>query len=318
MKKVCRLSFRFSRFPERPLWKMKGKLFSYMAVAAVLCSCSRGGDVTVPADRGISFYVSAPPAPRATKSYSEATEQTLRAEGFNVAAVDSGGSLMFLRHAVFSGGAWQPEGGPYWWPAGRVTFCGVYPCGLRMTVSSGDVTADYVHAPGTDMLASCAVTARREGSVPLTFTHALSLIRFEGVSTDPAFRVKVRSVSVKVPSSGTYRFATGTWTPGGATVGETYSSTLTELPQDGTPAPIAGAVTAIPCSPSVTVEWDSYSADGKIFIASHKDTKSISPSLEKGRECLVTMRFSEKSAQQITFSVSIRPWEHIHHKIDIK
>lgn len=248
----------------------------------------------------------------ATKAYSENTVTQVQNNGFKVAGiVNSTGTkvTMFNCHATWSSptSCYNPDGGPFYYPVSdNMNFYAVYPSSQNITISSGAATLAYTQNMDTDLLASKALNVASQASpVALTFDHIKSLLHFKAVGTDPYAMYKVTGITVTAPNGGTYSYASNSWTASSTNGSYVYSSATTTL--SGTTT-IAGAMTLVPCTPSVTVTWDCYSLDGATKVAAYSVTKSLGDALLIGKDTTVTLRLPNSSAVPITFSVTVSSW----------
>lgn len=279
-----------------------------VALTVAVTACDK--PVPDKGDEMIRFGVDGLKAEVLTKAYSENTLSSVESAGFNIAGL-VGSTAMFNDHASLSSSFWYPDSGPYYYPSsGTMDFYGVFPVSQSISLSGSAATLDYTQNADTDLLvARSHDVSASESAVALTFDHALSLVRFNAVGSDPKALYKVKTIKITTPTSGTYNyganFAAETWTPGGETAQLTYSSTVTTL--DGTTA-IAGGMTVIPCTPTIYVEWDTYTLDGTSLVASYSDSKALGSALAKGVESTITLTLPNADAVPIFFSVAVNPW----------
>ncbi len=289
---------------------MKKFLSIALAATVVMASCQKNEQPVQPVqtdDNSISFGLSGMLAEVQTRAYSENTATQVQANGFNVAGI-TGTTTMFNEKATFADAKYSPVNGPYYYPAsGTMDFYAAYPTTQNVTVAGGAATLSYTQNPDTDLLAAKATAvAASDNSVALAFDHILSLMKFKAIGADNKVIYKVKSVKINAPTSGTYAYATDTWTAGTSTEDNVYSSTLTKL--SGTTA-ISGAVTVIPCTPTITVEYDVFALDGsETLIHSYTKTKALSSAVSKGKECTVTMTLPNDAAKEITFTITVNQW----------
>lgn len=280
-----------------------------LAATIVMVSCQKNGqpDKPVqPADNSISFGLSGILAEVQTRIYSENTATEVQANGFNVAGI-TGSTTMFNEKATFANLKYSPVNGPYYYPAtGTMNFYAAYPVTQNVTVSGSTATLSYTQNPDTDLLAAkSTAVAASDNSVALAFDHILSLMKFKAIGADEKVIYKVKSVKINAPLSGDYTYSSNDWSNLSSTADYVYSSSVTQL--SGT-TDISGAVTIIPCIPTIKVEYDVYSKNGSTLIHSYSKTKALSAAVSQGKECTVTMTLPNDAAKEISFAITVNPW----------
>ncbi len=298
--------------------KMKKILFALslcLTASLLLASCQENIDQPVFEKGQIVFGVEGVGASVATKAYGENTAAQLQANGFKVAGVTSANSVMFNAVASYASGVYSPAGGPYYFPAsGTMSFFAAYPQDRTVDVdASGAATLSWSHDPDVDLLAAKNVgVSATSSSVALTFDHVLTLLKFKAEGTDASVVYKVKNITVRVPGSGVYSFADNAWTAGGTNVSQVYSDAVTTL--SGV-TDIDGAVTVVPCTPIVAVEWDTYASDGTTLIASYSDSKSLGTAVSIGKTATITLKLPNSDSNDITFTVEVNPWGSENHDL---
>lgn len=297
-------------------------VFSLALAMTLLASCNERLDCDCQVDE-IVFGVE-PMQAVATKAYEESTASSLQAGGFKVAGVTSAPSLMFNAVASFEGGVYKPAGGPFYFPsAGTMSFYAAYPASQAISWSAqGGATMAWTNNCDVDLLAAASENVQSgSSSVALSFDHILTLLKIKAVGTDQSVIYKVKSVKVQVPGSGTFTFGAtpaSPWSNLGSNVEVVYSSETTTLDPVTYPynaeahtggTPIAGALTIIPCSPTVEVAWETYAADGTTLIASYGPmTRQLASPVTMGKTAVVTLLLPNADASTLGFSVTVTPW----------
>lgn len=289
---------------------MKKIFFIALAATAAMVSCQKNEQPVQPVQLGensISFGLSGILAEVQTRAYSENTATEVKTNGFNVAGI-TGTTTMFNEKATFAEEKYSPVNGPYYYPAsGTMNFYAAYPVSQAVSVDAGVATLAYTQNQDTDLLAAKATeVSPSDGPVALAFDHILSLLKFKAIGSDSQVIYKVEEIKVNAPNSGTYAYASNSWSNGTTNDDYTYSSTETQL--DGTTA-IDGAITVVPCTPTITVKYSTYSKDGSLTkIHSYERTKALASAVSQGKECTITMTLPNDEAQGITFTISVNPW----------
>lgn len=243
-----------------------------------------------------------------TRAYAENKAADILADGFGCACVTSQGVTVFNERCAWDAGrgVYLPVGSPYYYPGtGTVDFYAAYPASSQVTLLPGTASLAWAEDPDGDLLTAVRTDVQKGTSaVRLTFGHALSLVRFRAVGTDPTVTYRVRSVGVECPSSGTYSYSSSGWTPTGGPV--TVGSFSGDLALSGT-TDIPGAVTVIPSTPVVKVSWDCLS-EGSL-IASYSESRALPEALLPGQECEVTLRLPNRDAVGIVLDITATAWD---------
>lgn len=252
-----------------------------------------------------------------TKAYSDNTIADIRTNGFNVACVTGTSKItVFNDRAVWenSMSAYVPQSGMFYYPANEsVSFFAVYPVTQSVQVTSGSAFLSYTSDPDTDLLSAVktGVTARKT-SVALEFEHILSLVKFKAEGTDDRALYKLKKITVESPDGGLYEYPEGNWTPSGTnTTAAAYEG---ELTLDGK-TEVPGGLTVVPCNPVIHVEWDTYSLDGTVRMASYSESSSLADVLQAGMQNTVTLKLTNSSGNPISFEVTVSGWENYNREV---
>lgn len=288
---------------------------------AVFCSCSRE-DVVLPdaqADGRIVFGLETGTlADVATKAVTESTDASVKSQGFKVAAVGSANDVIFNEKVSYASSKdWYATATPYYWPSsGSLSFYAAYPSAQSITVTAGSASLSYTDDRNTDLIAAKAVGVEKPATaqpVALAFDHILSQVNINAKgAVDDGLTFRVKSISIEAPGSGTYAYASGTWSPAaGATKGfytgpkDIAGTTLT---------PLGESQTVLPGSIIIKVTYDVLS--GSSVILSFTD-KSVLVNVSMGKKSTVNLTLPSSGASQLSFTVSVSPWGSEEHDVTL-
>lgn len=281
--------------------------FALVAAVSLVSACQKDVTTPVKSNEGIiSFGVKGIGVEALTKAYSENTATEIQANGFNVAGI-TGTTLIFNEKATYAESKYSPVNGPYYYPAsGTMDFYAVYPVSQEITVASGVATLSYTQDVDTDLLAAKSTGVSASGNpVALTFDHIKTLMKFKAVGNDTKAVYKVTGIKVTAPTSGTYAYAAGSWTNGTTTDDYVYSSSTTTI--SGT-TDIEGAITILPCTPTISVTYDVYAQDGTTLVQQYSKSAALSSAVSIGKTCTVTLHLPNDDVKDINFTITVNPW----------
>ena len=292
-----------------------------VALVTVLClaGCGKAG----PGPDGIGDVIRFTDRVRGdldTKAYSENSIASIRQNGFKVACVTETNLVtVFNERAVWDGtlDAYVTESGMFYYPTGgeAVSFYAAYPASQSVDLHSSSAYLSYVSSPDTDLLTAVrtGVTARKT-SVAMEFGHVLSLIAFKARGTDDDALYRLRRITVESPDGGVYDYSGGTWAPSGDTASvEVFSG---DLPFLGT-AEVGAPFTVVPCNPVIRVEWECWSTDGTVLMATYSESGSLEEALLPGEACTVTLVLSNREGNPMVFDVKVTPWDSEDHEVNL-
>lgn len=293
-------------------------LFGVSTLLLALSSCNK--EATSPSADAegdlITFGVVDMDVNVVTRAVTETTTSTLTTNGakFKVAGVTSGNALYFNTDATYSSASSKYTIGNYFWPQAGTTlnFYAVHPNSQAISVNaSGVATLSYTQNGNTDLVVAKATAQSKPasgGNVALTFDHALSLMTLNAKPkvTSGVF-YKVTSASVSAPKSGTYAYASGTWTPA-TNADVTLVSTQTSISSSGTA--MGGKTSYIPGTVTLKFTYDVYvgaSEATAVKTATYTKTKDVTLTMGKRHTVNATLPFDDSEA--ITLTVSVNNWQ---------
>lgn len=297
------------------------------AACVALAACNKDITPVAPVQGGeadqIVFGVDGAAMEATTKAVTESTAALVQTNGFNVAAVTSANATLFNAKASWlAAKSYYTTATPYYYPsAGTTSFYAVYPVAQSVTVTSGAATIAYTNDNDTDLIAAKATGVAKPAtatSVALAFDHILSQVNITAKGKTAGLDYRISSIKITSPSSGTYKYADGTWTLGAASA-VAYHSAATTV---GTTATAVGvAQTKIPSSVTVTVEYDVL--QGGVVLASYtgsaaKTSTAIAVAQGKRSTINLTLPYSSADDAQITFTVTINPWGTESHDVELQ
>ncbi len=281
----------------------KSIIFAGVAAIAALCSCNKEESPVYVPDNVIAFGLKGLDI---TKAVTESTASLLQTNGFNVAAVTSANATLFNALASYdSDNLYYKTAATYYWPtSGTMNFYACYPTTQAVTVADGVATLAYTQEKTTDLIAAKVTEAAKSSTpVALTFNHVLSqvLLTAKG-AVDDDLTYKVTAVTITSPTTGTYKYADGTWTSGSTTAATSVLSTSTDV--TATASSIGDVISVIPGSVTVSVTYTVYS--DSIALATY--TKAATTSVTMGKKSTLNLTLPFDDATPITFTVTVSEW----------
>ena len=308
---------------------MKKTIILSLAAASALAACSKNQTGIVPETEAlagqtapITFVCDSPVLRVETKTVTQTTAASLTSGGFACAGVEYD-SLSYT--TLFNCG-WNyttdcfVSASPYYYPAsGSMNFYAVYPKSQAITVSGGSVSITYASDNQTDLVvASKSGVSATASSVSLSFDHILSLLDFKVKGSDENAYYKLNSISCTVKSGGTYSFSSGSWTTAGSSdapvqilsaatpIGKGNASAVSD---HSTYTSVGGNVTAVPCTPAISVSWSTYMDSGCTRKIADYSCSGVSiQSVSAGKKSTVFLVLPNNDAKTISFSVSVNEW----------
>lgn len=294
---------------------MKKIIISALTLLA-LVSCAKE-QTPSPVNPGATPIVFGSPAVLATKSVTESTVSTIQTDGFNVACVKSDNSVYFNSKAVWesANSYYNPAatGNVYYYPnSGTVSFYACHPVSESISVTSGAATIAYTQSGSKDLVvAKKTGVSAQSSSVALTFDHALAKCIVTAKGDDPKVTYKLKSVSLNAPATGTYAFATSTWTPGTASAVSFYSDASGMDISTSAATAVATPLTFVPGKLVLTASWECYIGTelvGSYTASTAAVTEANAVNLQQGKENTINLTLKNADAKTITFTVSLNAW----------
>lgn len=244
-----------------------------------------------------------------TKAFTEATNKSLQDNGFNVAAlIENGNITMFNKAVTYSDGAYSVPGEQYFFPAeGTMSFYAVYPKTQNIIVDGGAVTLSYSQNADTDLIAARKTAVSGTGGpVTLAFGHLLSQVSITVKGIETAVDYKVKSVKIICADSGTYAFASDTWTLGNTTAGISIYENSAAMPVSSvTNTPIGSPVSVIPGTVKLNVVWDCYNKSTSTLVCSKDVTVDVA--LAQGMHSTLYLTLPSNSSE-MSFNTTVKEW----------
>lgn len=245
-----------------------------------------------------------------SKSFVEATNSLLQANGFKAAVVvDSDNSVMFNAAVAYDGNddVYRVPDEHYYYPSeGTVSIYGVYPSSELISVSSGEATVSYVQNPDEDLVGAKAVAVARQSTpVLMEFEHLLSQVTVSVKTDSPNVVCKLFGITLTDADGGVYSFADENWSLGG-TVGDYvfFSS------QDGqsittNTSEVGEAMSFIPGTILLNVKWKCYNKTGGELVSDNDRTVGVE--LVKGKHSILNLTLPSNSSE-LSLVTSVGEW----------
>lgn len=245
----------------------------------------------------------------ATKAVNESTAATISASGFNVAAI-TGNATYFNELATKSGYSYMTANKYYYPQNSSVDFYACHPVNRNLSISGNVVSISYTQNNSEDLIvAKKTAVSSQNGDVQLVFDHVLAQLAFTAKGSDANVDYILKSISVKAPNGGTYKFADGKWTIGDIATVNYFNKNLTVSSSSATN--VDEVMTFLPGDIQITVSWECR-MDGQLI---GQYTKSTLPcgdpdaiKIEMGKKNTINLVLPNQDASDILFSVQVNPW----------
>lgn len=253
------------------------------------------------------------------KSFTEADNSQLQANGFKVAAViDEDNSVMFNSAVAYNSGdaVYRVSGSNYFYPnEGTMSFYAAYPASETIALSEGAASITYAQNADEDLVVSKALAVAKQGTpIQMDFEHILAQVSINCTGEDTSADYKVKGIKITSADGGVYSFADDRWTLD-TTDGEynVYSNTAGITVT--TKTPVGSAMSFIPDTVQLNVIWDCFSKGTENLISTNNQTVEIT--LSKGKHSTLNL-ILPSNASEIAFDTSVEEWENEEENIEVK
>lgn len=290
---------------------MKKSLLFLLAASVVLAlaSCNKSVTADIPAYGSDEIVFGADLIRVGTKAFSESTNSSLQADGFNAAAViDADNSAMFNKAVAYANGVYSIPGEHHYWPkTGTMSFYGVYPKTQAVSVDSGVATLSYTQNADTDLIAAkAAAVSKTDGEVVIAFDHILSQLSIEVQGGETTVDYKLFSLTLTAPDGGTYAYADGSWTPSATTADNSvYSNESGMEVSTSAMTAVGDAMSFIPGDISLNVVWKCYNK-GTSTVICEKDV-TVDVTIPQGKHTTLNLTLPFDSSY-LSLNSSVGAW----------